>query len=121
MLVSSEANVQEAYSNSIAVRSVGGYIVGSSIGFPGFRIAITFADLHIFGIVAVVITSSQKACSHRTAAGQMFFSMSGKIPSGPATFPAFVALRALMITSVVKACDKIDVSGQSDRASRCCF
>ncbi len=36
-------------------------------------------------------------------------------------FPAFVALRALMISSVVKACNKFDVSGQSDSASRCCF
>ena len=26
-----------------------------------------------------------------------------------------------MIASVVKACDKFDVSGQSDDASRCCF
>ena len=26
-----------------------------------------------------------------------------------------------MISSVVKACDKVDVSGQSDSGSRCCF
>ena len=52
----------------------------------------------------------------------MFFNnMSGKIPSDPAASPDFVALRALMISSVVKACDKFDVSGQSERASRCCF
>ena len=51
----------------------------------------------------------------------MFLNISGKFSSGPAAVPAFVALRSLMISSVVKACDKFDVSGQSDSTSRCWF